>query len=86
MALKVATWARDSHGLFDYEDLHVERKSYTTRLPRYLVRKGNGEVQLLSEKEMTTQVAPNDALLLKVVPSKTSPGNSISLIGRYFCG
>ena len=75
MSLKVATWPRDSHGLFDYEDLQVERRTFITRLTRYLVRKNNptGEVQLLTEKELQTQLAPGDAVLLKIVPSKTNP-------------
>ncbi len=73
--MKVATWARDSHGLFDYEDLHVERKTLTTRQCRYLVRKSTGDVQLMNEKEFAL-VGPGDAVLLRVLPSKTQPGIS----------
>ncbi len=76
--MKVATWARDSHGLFDYEDLHVERKTLTTRLCRYLVRKSTGDVQLMNEKEQGTLVGPADALLLKVSPSPTNPSIACS--------
>lgn len=73
--MKAFTWGRDSHGLFDYEDLHPDRRTFNTGNICYLVRKGNSqaEVILVTEEQKRTQVEPNDSVLFKIVPGVTSP-------------
>jgi len=75
LTLKAFTWGRDSHGLFDYEDLHPDRKTFNTSNVGYLVRKGNAqaEVMLLTEEQKEAQVEANDSLLFKISPVPGSP-------------
>ncbi|CAD7931289.1 unnamed protein product [Amoebophrya sp. A25] len=47
VALHTATWARESHGLFDYEARHPIKKSFTVAQPTTILRKGT-EVSLQS--------------------------------------
>jgi len=74
--MKAATWSRDSHGLFDYEDLHVERKTFVTHMIRFLVRKSNGEMAMIEEAEIPKFVAEKAAVLFKVMPSTNSAGTT----------
>lgn len=75
LALKAFTWGRDSHGLFDYEDLHPDRRSFSATDVCYLVRKGNtqAEVVIVKEEQKKTLVEPKDAVLFKIIPSKSNP-------------
>eukprot|EP00826_Nyctotherus_ovalis_P051403 TRINITY_DN641_c0_g2_i1.p1 TRINITY_DN641_c0_g2~~TRINITY_DN641_c0_g2_i1.p1 ORF type:complete len:375 (+),score=86.23 TRINITY_DN641_c0_g2_i1:997-2121(+) len=75
LSLKAFTWGRDSHGLFDYEDLHPDRKTFNTGNTCYLIRKGNtqAEVILVTEEQKKTQVETGDAVLFKMVPSPSKP-------------
>lgn len=74
LSLKAFTWGRDSHGLFDYEDLHPDRKTFNTSDLGYLVRKANtqADVVLLTEEQKNSQIETNDAILCKIVPNAGS--------------
>jgi len=39
--MKGITWARDSHGLFDYESSHLSKKTMKASAPTTIIRKGN---------------------------------------------
>lgn len=39
LMMRVTTWQRDSHGLYDYESTQVEKLSIKTRQPGFIVRK-----------------------------------------------
>lgn len=75
LSLKAFTWARDSHGLFDYEELQSDRKTFNTSDVCYVVRRANtqSEVVLLTEEQKSTQVEAGDAILCKIVPNSSSP-------------
>lgn len=89
MHLSTATWTKDSHGLFDYEDMGVQRKGLVARSVKYLVREpsADGEVELLGEEEVESRKIPDQSLLLKIVPNKENPESflieSCSKTGRY---
>ena len=72
--MKAATWGRDSHGLFDYESTHVTKRVFKAKSPRVLVRTHNGEVKLLTDKEVAEELAADMSPLLKVGPAKEHTG------------
>ena len=72
--MKTATWGRDSHGLFDYEDLTSEKRAFNTQLIRFLIRKTTGEVELIRESEVQAHVRSGDTLLFKISPQNCAPG------------
>lgn len=39
--MKGITWARDSHGLFDYESRHLTKKTMKTHYASTILRKSN---------------------------------------------
>lgn len=45
--MKGITWARDSHGLFDYESRHLTKRTMKTVHPTSIVRKTN-ELELVA--------------------------------------
>lgn len=45
--MKGITWARDSHGLFDYESRHLTKRTMKTVHPTSIVRKTN-ELELVT--------------------------------------
>eukprot|EP00826_Nyctotherus_ovalis_P065461 TRINITY_DN9626_c0_g2_i34.p1 TRINITY_DN9626_c0_g2~~TRINITY_DN9626_c0_g2_i34.p1 ORF type:complete len:277 (-),score=58.36 TRINITY_DN9626_c0_g2_i34:693-1523(-) len=87
--LSAATWSKDSHGLFDYEDFSVKRNNLLTRGVKFLVRVPNtpDAVDLLSEKEITDSKVPIESILLKIVPNKENPEvfqiENCSRTGKY---
>eukprot|EP00742_Colponemidia_sp_Colp-10_P000398 GILJ01000436.1.p1 GENE.GILJ01000436.1~~GILJ01000436.1.p1 ORF type:complete len:419 (-),score=28.51 GILJ01000436.1:210-1466(-) len=48
VVLKAMTWARDSHGLFDYESRHVAKQNLRTSQSGRIVRSGN-DLQVVSD-------------------------------------
>ena len=72
--MKTATWGRDSHGLFDYEDLTSEKRAFNTQLIRFLIRKTTGEIELIRDSEVQAHVSSGDTLLLKIGPQNSAPG------------
>ena len=87
--MSTATWSKDSHGLFDYEDFAVKRKNLLARTTKFLVRTpGNQEsVELLNEKETANRKIPSESILLKVFPNKENANSFIvencSRTGKY---
>lgn len=87
--MSTATWTKDSHGLFDYEDFGVKRKSLLTRTTKYLVRVNSPTdgVELVSEKEISNRKIPNESILLKVIPDEENPESfqieNCSRTGKY---
>lgn len=76
------TWSRDSHGLYDYYEYNnsssnIIREDFFTCAMRYLIRKEDGKVKMLTEEELKTEVSSLDSFLFKVMPSETTPGNFI---------
>jgi predicted nuclease of predicted toxin-antitoxin system len=50
--MKGITWARDSHGLFDYETRHPLKKQMRTETSQQLVRTAkNNELHILSNDQ-----------------------------------
>jgi hypothetical protein len=75
MCIKTATWTRDSHGLFDYEDQTVQCQTLFARQMEYLARvpSDGNQIQLLTEKEIAARGIENSSMLLKIIPDKDDP-------------
>eukprot|EP00826_Nyctotherus_ovalis_P036448 TRINITY_DN3230_c0_g5_i1.p1 TRINITY_DN3230_c0_g5~~TRINITY_DN3230_c0_g5_i1.p1 ORF type:complete len:400 (-),score=88.67 TRINITY_DN3230_c0_g5_i1:781-1980(-) len=68
--MNIATWTRDSHGLFDYESNEIVKKMLVTRSRRFLIRVNEtGEVRLASEAEMGSMDATKATLLFRISPA-----------------
>lgn len=68
--MNIATWTRDSHGLFDYESNEVVKRMLVTRSKRFLIRVNEtGEVRLASEAEMGSMDASKAATLFRISPA-----------------
>jgi len=39
--IQTSTWSRDSHGLFDFESINVDRKTLNIKNSYFICRKGN---------------------------------------------
>lgn len=72
--MKGITWARDSHGLFDYESRHLTKKTMKTEQEILIMRHGNEltTTQYQKDKPFEDQVnamtqEPDDKALLKIV-------------------
>lgn len=50
--MKGITWARDSHGLFDYESRHLQKVSMKTTVPCTL-RRNNNDIEMCKYGEKT---------------------------------
>lgn len=78
VCIKAATWNRDSHGLFDYEDQTVNFQTLFSRQCEYLVRVPNeGGIQLMPEKDLTKNSIPPENILLKITPNNEDPKSFI---------
>lgn len=55
LVLKVSTWQRDSHELFDYESPNLRRKNFDVHAPASLTRNKNDEVGQISQQEVVRQ-------------------------------
>jgi hypothetical protein len=47
--MRGATWSRDSHGLFDYESRHIQKKNMKTQASCKVYRVGN-DLEMLTEE------------------------------------
>eukprot|EP00826_Nyctotherus_ovalis_P051410 TRINITY_DN641_c0_g4_i4.p4 TRINITY_DN641_c0_g4~~TRINITY_DN641_c0_g4_i4.p4 ORF type:complete len:130 (-),score=38.97 TRINITY_DN641_c0_g4_i4:1648-2037(-) len=75
VCIKAATWNKESHGLFDYEDPAVKCQTLLAREMEYLIRMPSegGQVQLATEKELATRNISKENVLLKIIPDKNDP-------------
>lgn len=55
--IKVVTWAKDSHGLFDYESKSINVKKCKLQNPCQIIRQGEVDVTF---KNMTDEMDDND--------------------------
>ena len=69
ICMKATTWARDSHGLFDYESKQVYKKHLRTTKDSQIVMTGN-DVDLLTESS-TTESLEEKKTLAKLKSSET---------------
>jgi len=68
--MKGITWARDSHGLFDYESRHLTKRTMKTVYPTSIVRKTNELELVATENYAVLDEAANQGenkQLLKIV-------------------
>lgn len=74
--MKIATWLRDSHGLFDYESTNLIKKAFSTHHTRYIIRGSDGDVKLVNEQEV---VKPEGeiSVLFKIIPNSDPNGKCI---------
>lgn len=86
--MKGITWARDSHGLFDYESRHLTKKTMKTEQDIIIMRHGNdlSTSQYNKEGSFEEQVAAmtqqeEDKALLKIV----NHGNQIFYLESASC-
>jgi hypothetical protein len=61
--IKTFTWARDSHGLFDYESKNLTKKNMKTNNPGKILRQGN-DLRLAKDNEKIS--AQDEKELLKI--------------------
>jgi len=64
VSLFTATWARESHGLFDYEARHPIKKEFRIQQPTTVLRKGT---DVLTQPGPPTQQAPEHEPLARLV-------------------
>lgn len=79
LSMKIATWTRDSHGLFDYESQQIFKKSFSTHQVRHIIRTSDGDVKLVNDKELAAS-GPDAAVLFKIIPKTDSKGTSTYII------
>lgn len=80
--MKIHTWGRDSHGLFDYEGQHIFKKSMKTESDRILVRKENDVLLVpINDNNYTNSATLNTSILLKVSKHR---GNYTCILLLYF--
>ena len=68
--MKGITWARDSHGLFDYESRHLTKRTMKTVNPTSIVRKTNELELVATENYAVLDEAANQGenkQLLKII-------------------
>ena len=72
--MKGITWARDSHGLFDYESRHLTKKTLKAEKPVMIIRQENdlslvgyNDQESFNEQIALNQNSANDKALLKIV-------------------
>lgn len=72
--MKIHTWGRDSHGLFDYEGQHIFKKSMKTESDKILVRKENDVLLVpFNDNNFTNSATLNTSVLLKVSKHRGIP-------------
>ena len=85
LMMRVTTWQRDSHGLYDYESTQVEKLSIRTRQPGFIVRKAlTPEHSVVtyeqSQDNAIAEVRTNEAgqyVLARIQPQGEGPDNLI---------
>jgi hypothetical protein len=70
------TWARDSHGLFDYESKSISKKSCKTAIPSKIIRVEN-DIEIVQLGKNIQELNANAQTLLQI---KAEPSKLLSLI------
>ena len=75
--MNTATWNKNSHGLFDYEEIKIEQKTLFTHEEKYLIRDSNalGGIDLINEDELSIRSMPKEDVLFKIIPDKDNTQN-----------
>jgi len=63
--IKTYTWARDSHGLFDYESKNLTKKNLKTNNPGKILRQGN-DLRLAKDNEKTSDKEEKELLKIAI--------------------
>jgi len=81
--MKGITWARDSHGLFDYETRHPLKKQMKTETTQILVRTAkNNELHIMAPEEDYKTIYENNAQLLLTIKKVRSKNFGVTLFCR----
>ena len=78
--MKGITWARDSHGLFDYETRHPLKKQMKTETSQLLVRTAkNNDLHFVSPGEDYKKIFENQAQhLLTISKIRSKPFSALN--------
>ena len=83
--MRAVTWSRDSHGLFDYESRHIQKKNLKTQASGKMYRTNN-EIDFQAPDNASVSLTPESKHLLSIIhedgthPSPLNPTQK----GRYF--
>ena len=64
--MRAVTWSRDSHGLFDYESRHIQKKNLKTQASGKMFRTNN-EIDFQAPDNPGVTITPDSKHLLSII-------------------